>query len=47
MLNITKSEILLSGQRLNEAQNNIEAVLNIAPRNYPASIIKSKSGATR
>ena len=42
MLNITKSEILLSGQRLNEAQKNIEAVLNIAPRNYPASIIKSK-----
>jgi predicted Zn-dependent protease len=42
ILNITKSEILLSGQRLNEAQKNIEEVLNIAPGNYPASIIKSK-----
>ena len=42
ILNITKSEILLSGQRLNEAQENINQVLNIAPGNYPASIIKSK-----
>ena len=42
ILNITKSEILLSGQRLNEAQENIDQVLNIAPGNYPASIIKSK-----
>ena len=42
ILNITKSEILLSGQRLNKAQENIDQVLNISPRNYPASIIKSK-----
>jgi len=42
ILNITKSEILLSGQRLIEAQNNIEQVLNISPGNYPASIIKAK-----
>ena len=42
ILNITKSEILLSGQRLNEAQENIDQVLHIAPGNYPASIIKSK-----
>ena len=42
ILNITKSEILLSGQRLNEAQENIDQMLNIAPGNYPASIIKSK-----
>ena len=42
VLNITKSEILLSGQRLNEAQMNIEQVLNISPGNYPASIIKAK-----
>ena len=42
ILNITKSEILLSGQRLSEAQKNIEQVLNISPGNYPASIIKAK-----
>ena len=42
ILNITKSEILLSGQRLGEAQKNIEQVLNISPGNYPASIIKAK-----
>jgi len=42
ILNITKSEILLSGQRLDEAKNNIEQVLNISPGNYPASIIKAK-----
>jgi len=42
ILNITKSEILLSGQRLHEAQKNIDQVLHIAPGNYPASIIKSK-----
>ncbi len=42
VLNITKSEILLSGQRLSEAQMNIEQVLNISPGNYPASIIKAK-----
>ena len=42
ILNITKSEILLSGQRLDEAENNIEQVLNISPGNYPASIIKAK-----
>ena len=41
VLNITKSEILLSGQRLSEAQMNIEQVLNISPGNYPASIIKA------
>ena len=42
ILNITKSEILLSGQRLSEAQKNIEQVLNISPGNYPASVIKAK-----
>jgi len=42
ILNITKSEILLSGQRLSKAQKNIEQVLNISPGNYPASIIKAK-----
>ena len=42
ILNITKSEILLSGQRLDEAMDNIEQVLNISPGNYPASIIKAK-----
>ena len=42
ILNITKSEILLSGQRLSEAQKNIEQVLNISPGNYPASIVKAK-----
>ena len=42
ILNITKSEILLSGQRLIEAQKNIEQVLKISPSNYPASILKAK-----
>ena len=42
ILNITKSEILLSGQRLDEAKNNIEQVLNISPGNYPALITKAK-----
>ena len=42
ILNITKSEILLSGQRLSDAQKNIEQVLNISPGNYPASITKAK-----
>ena len=42
ILNITKSEILLSGQRLSKAQKNIEQVHNISPGNYPASIIKAK-----
>ena len=42
ILNITKSEILLSGQRLSEAQKNIEQVLKISPSNYPASILKAK-----
>ena len=42
ILNITKSEILLSGQRLSDALKNIDQVLNISPGNYPASIIKSK-----
>mgnify|MGYP001355056929 FL=1 len=42
ILNTTKSEILLSGNRLSLAQKNIEQVLNISPRNYPASIIKAK-----
>jgi predicted Zn-dependent protease len=42
ILNTTKSEILLSGQRLSNAQKNIEQVLNISPGNYPASIIKAK-----
>ena len=42
ILNTTKSEILLSGNQLSLAQKNIEQVLNISPRNYPASIIKAK-----
>ena len=42
ILNTTKSEILLSGQRLSSAQKNIEQVLNISPGNYPASIMKAK-----
>ena len=42
ILNTTKSEILLSGQRLSNAQKNIEQVLNISPGNYPASIMKAK-----
>jgi predicted Zn-dependent protease len=42
ILNITKSEILLSGQKIIEAQDNIEQVLNISPGNYPASIVKAK-----
>ena len=32
---------MLSSQRLDDALENINAVLNIAPGNYPASIIKS------
>ncbi|MDG1062681.1 MAG: M48 family metalloprotease [SAR86 cluster bacterium] len=42
ILNITKSEIFLSGQQLTEAEKSIEKVLTISPGNYPASIIKSK-----
>ena len=42
ILNITKSEILLSGQKIIEARDNIEQVLNISPGNYPASIVKAK-----
>ena len=42
ILNITKSEILLSGQKIIEAWDNIEQVLNISPGNYPASIVKAK-----
>ena len=42
ILNITKSEILLSGKQLTLAKNSIERVLTISPGNYPASIIKSK-----
>ena len=42
ILNITKSEILLSDQRIDAAHKNINKVLNISPKNYPASIIKSK-----
>ena len=42
ILNTTKSEILLSGQRLSNAQKNIEQILNISPGNYPASIMKAK-----
>ena len=42
ILNITKSEILFHDQRLDNALKNINKVLNISPRNYPASIIKSK-----
>ena len=42
ILNTSKSEILLSGNQLSLAQKNIEQVLNISPRNYPASIIKAK-----
>ncbi|MDC0179898.1 M48 family metalloprotease [Pseudomonadota bacterium] len=42
ILNTTKSEILLSGRRLSNAQKNIEQVLNISPGNYPASIMKAK-----
>ncbi|MDC0440776.1 M48 family metalloprotease [Gammaproteobacteria bacterium] len=42
ILNITKSEILLSGQKIIEARDNIEQVINISPGNYPASIVKAK-----
>ena len=42
ILNTTKSEILLSGNRLSLSQKNIEQVLNISPGNYPASIMKAK-----
>jgi len=42
ILNITKSEILLSGQQLARAEQSIEKVLTISPGNYPASIIQSK-----
>jgi predicted Zn-dependent protease len=42
ILNITKSEVLLSGQKIIEARDNIEQVLNISPGNYPASIVKAK-----
>ena len=42
ILNITKSEILLSGQRLDDAKQTIDEVLKISPDNYPASILKSK-----
>jgi predicted Zn-dependent protease len=42
ILNITKSEILLSGKKIIEARDNIEQVLNISPGNYPASIVKAK-----
>ena len=42
ILNITKSEILLSGQRFSDARKNIDQVLNISPGNYPASITKAK-----
>ena len=42
MSNITKAEILWSGQRLDAAMNNIEHVLNSSPGKYPASIIKAK-----
>ncbi len=42
ILNITKSEILLSEGSYIAAESKIEDVLNIAPGNYPASIIKSK-----
>ena len=42
ILNITKSEILLSGQKIIEAWDNIEQVINISPGNYPASIVKAK-----
>ena len=42
ILNITKSEIFLYEQRLDDALKDINKVLNISPKNYPASIIKSK-----
>ena len=42
ILNTTKSEILLHEQRIDDALKNINEVLNISPKNYPASIIKSK-----
>ncbi len=42
ILNITKSEILLAGQRLDDAKQTIDEVLKISPNNYPASILKSK-----
>ena len=42
ILNITKSEILLSGQRLDDAKQTIDEVLKISPDNYPASILKSR-----
>ena len=41
-MNITKSEILLSGKKFSDAQKNIDQILSISPGNYPASIIKSK-----
>ena len=47
ILNITKSEILLSGQKIIEARDNIEQVLNISPGNYPASIVKAKILSTK
>ena len=47
ILNITKSEILLSGQKIIEAWDNIEQVLNISPGNYPASIVKAKILSTK
>ena len=42
ILNITRSEILLSAQQLDQAEQSINQVLNISPGNYPASIVKSK-----
>ena len=42
ILNITKSEILLSGQRLDDAKQIIDEVLKISPDNYLASILKSR-----
>ena len=42
ILNITKSEILLAGQHLDDAKQTIDEVLKISPNNYPASILKSK-----
>jgi predicted Zn-dependent protease len=42
ILNITKSEILLSGQRLDDAEQTIDEVLKISPDNFSASMLKSK-----
>ena len=42
ILNISKAEIYLAAQNIELAEQQIEKVLNVAPGNYPASIVKSK-----